>query len=92
MKLLETAATSLANAALDIRYVLITEVHLGQLEKHQKRDYPILLSVDNDINNINVLLMKSRADGLSLQGTRELTPGLKDYDHLSKVLEEFDLN
>ena len=38
------------------------------------------------------VLEASGASGLLLQGSRELAPGLKDYDHLSAALEQMESN
>ena len=38
------------------------------------------------------VLEASGASGLLLQGSKELAPGLKDYDHLSAALEQMESN
>jgi phosphoribosylanthranilate isomerase len=46
---------------------------------------PILLEVHGTVNAVE-LLARTGASGLALQGTPEVAPGLKDYDHLSAIL------
>ena len=53
-------------------------------------DHPFLLSLDHDQVQVVELLHHTGAQGFSLQGSRELSPGLKDYDHLSRILEELE--
>ena len=50
----------------------------------------ILLSLESDSGPLIPLLKKTKADGFALHGSRELAPGLKDYEHLARVLEELE--
>jgi phosphoribosylanthranilate isomerase len=50
----------------------------------------ILLSLESDSGPLAPLLKKTKADGFALHGSRELAPGLKDYEHLARVLEELE--
>lgn len=52
--------------------------------------YSVLLSLDKECGSVTSILQQTRASGLALQGSRELVPGLKDYDHLSRILEELE--
>jgi phosphoribosylanthranilate isomerase len=47
----------------------------------------VLLSLAAKEDAVVELLEQTGVNGLVLQGSRELAPGLKDYDHLSRVLE-----
>ena len=51
---------------------------------------PIMLSLKQNQDKILELLNHTGAIGFALQGSRELVPGLKDYDHLSRILEELE--
>jgi phosphoribosylanthranilate isomerase len=50
----------------------------------------VLMNVDRAVNSAIGFFERSGATGLMLQGTSEATPGLKDYDHLSVILEELE--
>ncbi len=50
----------------------------------------ILLSLESDPGPLLPLLRNTKADGFALHGSRELAPGLKDYEHLARVLEELE--
>ncbi|HQQ83360.1 MAG TPA: hypothetical protein PK059_09205 [Cyclobacteriaceae bacterium] len=50
---------------------------------------PALLSVPGNINS-QELLQRTGAAGLALQGSNEVAPGLKDYDHLALILEALE--
>lgn len=50
---------------------------------------PVLLSVPGNINS-QELLQRTGAAGLALQGSNEVAPGLKDYDHLALILEALE--
>ncbi|HQQ98489.1 MAG TPA: hypothetical protein PLX35_14560 [Cyclobacteriaceae bacterium] len=50
---------------------------------------PVLLSVPGNINS-QELLHHTGAAGLALQGSSEVAPGLKDYDHLAQILEALE--
>ncbi len=52
----------------------------------QSISVPVLLSVPGDVNTSDLL----PGTGLALQGTSEVAPGLKDYDHLSTILDGFE--
>ena len=47
---------------------------------------PVLLSVPGNVNPTTLL----PGTGLALQGTGEVAPGLKDYDHLATILEALE--
>ena len=50
----------------------------------------ILLSLEFDLGPLATMLQKTRADGFALRGSREISPGLIDYETLSRVLEELE--
>lgn len=53
-------------------------------------DIPILTGIRPSHGPPLSHLERTRAAGIVLQGSRESAPGLKDYDHLSQVLEELN--
>ncbi|MDZ4713880.1 MAG: hypothetical protein SH819_00280 [Cytophagales bacterium] len=50
----------------------------------------VLVSLHAPIDAIATYLGKVNAHGIALRGSPELTPGLKDYDHLSTILEQLE--
>jgi phosphoribosylanthranilate isomerase len=54
------------------------------------RQYPIILALKENETTVEVLLEKAEVEGIALMGSREQSPGLKDYDHLARILEELD--
>lgn len=50
----------------------------------------LLLSLESASGPLVTLLKKTNSDGFALRGSRELAPGLKDYEHLARVLEELE--
>ncbi|HTJ50890.1 MAG TPA: hypothetical protein VL443_15615 [Cyclobacteriaceae bacterium] len=48
--------------------------------------FSVLLSPEKDVN-INSVLDALPVKGIALNGSQEIKPGLKDYDHLAEVLE-----
>ena len=54
------------------------------------RQYPIILALKENETTVEVLLEKAEVEGIALMGSREQAPGLKDYDHLARILEELD--
>ena len=53
-------------------------------------EHSILLSLDSHQEHVLELLDRTGASGFALQGSRELAPGLKDYDHLSRILDALE--
>lgn len=73
----------------DIAHLLVTDL--------AKRPSPVVpggLSVlaagNPNVGSVVDYLARAGASGIALQGSRESAPGLKDYDHLSRVLEELN--
>ena len=78
--------------ATAIDYLLITHLPAVAIQNinSQKGEGPVLLSLDKEAKAVIEILKRFGADGFALQGSRELVPGLKDYDHLSRILEELE--
>ena len=53
-------------------------------------EFSVLLGFDISANNLGILTSMPVV-GISLEGTEESTPGLKDYSHLSEILERLEL-
>ncbi len=67
---------------------IVTGLPEGNTSLLPKNLEPALLSIDSNGGTLRTLLLQTGAKGFALKGTQELAPGLKDYDHLSRVLEE----
>ena len=89
--IVELSLEELANlpSRPDIAHVLVTN-----LAKHPALPVPAGLSVlaagYPESGPVVAYLARAGASGIALQGSRESAPGLKDYDHLSRVLEELN--
>ena len=75
---------------LSIEHILVTELPENAGISLIDFDFSTLLSIGLQKVPLQTLLSQTGASGFALQGSRELSPGLKDYDHLSKVLEELE--
>ncbi len=75
-----------------VDYLLINDLPSNASALHSliQNAPPILLSLNQNHGQVLELLNHSGAEGFALQGSRELSPGLKDYDHLSRILEELE--
>ncbi len=68
-------------------YLLVTGLK-GQ--SFQTDFHPVLIDIGVEPQPWLTLIRQYDADGIAMTGTREQAPGLKDYDHLAKVLEDID--
>lgn len=82
----EDVIRKISDLNLHIAYLLIT----GLSDQSFISPYPILVELGGNIPSVIEFVNSYNADGLALQGSREEAPGLKDYDGLSRVLEEFE--
>src|SRR5258706_3949515 len=62
-------------------YALVTEIGI---------EIPLLLGYGLSVDNLDALSALPIA-GISLKGTEESSPGLKDYSHLSEILEQLEV-
>ncbi len=69
----------------DISYLLLN----GEVNSLPS-DVLVLVSPPTSGTSIAQLLQSTGAAGIALHGSREVSPGLKDYDDLARVLEELD--
>ena len=74
-----------------VEYVVLTEIPADTSELNALGGkYPILLPLGQNEISIKEVQQQSGVIGFVLQGSPELKPGLKDYDHLSRILESLD--
>jgi len=77
-----------------ISYVLLTSADGGPLDHmliaEIGHEFPLLLGYGISENNLDVISGLPIA-GISLEGTEESSPGLKDYSHLSAILERLEV-
>lgn len=50
-----------------------------------------LLVIAENVNEVEEVSSKAAVKGIVLNGTQEESPGLKDYDHLSEILERLEV-
>jgi phosphoribosylanthranilate isomerase len=77
-----------------ISYVVLTDPDGGPLNQavvtEIASEFPVLLGYGISERNLDALSTLPIA-GISLEGTPEQSPGLKDYSHLSEILERLSL-
>lgn len=72
-----------------IAYLIIDPINIPEASMAMlAKEFPILLKIENE-EKLS-LLDKVDAKGVTLNGSQEIRPGLKDYDHLSLVLEHLE--
>lgn len=75
-----------------IRYVIIARASEAQaFIREIGPAFNVLVAPGND-TRIGDLLDDSCIKGITLHGSQEIKPGLKDYDHLASILEELDVD
>ncbi|MBC7923865.1 MAG: N-(5'-phosphoribosyl)anthranilate isomerase [Ferruginibacter sp.] len=74
---------------LESDHVVLTEFELSFLKRLATK-YPILLGFGFGPANIHLLLDLLPVRGIALRGSREIKPGLKDFDQLADVLEAIE--
>jgi phosphoribosylanthranilate isomerase len=80
-----------------IRYLLVT--NQASIDHQQVRklvvkmaaDFSVLLSIDLQAELLDEYLSWP-VEGFALNGSEEETPGIKDYDHLSSILEKLEVD
>lgn len=73
-------------------YAVITSEALAlQLAPLLTEKIRILIDADTSVS-INTLLENNSISGIVLSGTKEESPGLKDYDHLAEILESLEVD
>ncbi len=80
-----------------ISYLLLTDssrLSTGQFKNlvtEIAADFPVLLGVEIDQQLLDDYLSWPIA-GIALNGSEETSPGIKDYDHLSAILEKLEVD
>jgi phosphoribosylanthranilate isomerase len=70
-------------------YAVITQNRNTKKGAHGKSILVLFDGADTEMNDD--LLNTSTVDGIVLSGSKEDSPGLKDYDHLAEVLENLEV-
>lgn len=84
-------ADSLETAAhISNLYAIVLEK--AQLQKFESIKSNVKLLVETEkLSDVEELIKKTNIKGIVLNGTQEESPGLKDYDHLSEILESLEV-
>jgi hypothetical protein len=70
--------------------VITDVVSKKEIDKLSALKYKIIVSVDKKNSNQLTEILNLPIAGILLTGESETTPGLKNYDHLSTILEELE--
>jgi phosphoribosylanthranilate isomerase len=57
--------------------------------KEISREFPVLIMIRSTVK-ISELLAAKGINGIALNGSQEIKPGLKDYSHLADILEQLE--
>jgi phosphoribosylanthranilate isomerase len=60
--------------------------------KEYALDNPVILGFGISADNVKRILEETPIKGIALKGTHELRPGYKDYDELSEILEQIEVD
>jgi phosphoribosylanthranilate isomerase len=73
-----------------ISFLLIDNpiVSFNFIEQTSRR-FPVFVMIRSSVN-LNELLNANVINGIALNGSQEIKPGLKDYSHLANVLEQLE--
>lgn len=80
-----------------IKYLLVTNLGGKDISKAKliiselAVDFSVLLAFDIQVNLLEEYL-RWPISGLALSGSEETSPGIKDYDHLSSILEKLEVD
>ncbi len=69
----------------------LTDFVLYHLKEYAS-DHPLILGFGITAENVISILEETPVKGIALKGTRELRPGYKDYDELSEILEQLEVD
>ncbi len=73
-----------------IQFVLASNISLTELEKLKALKHKVLISFEKYPSSSLADLLSLPIAGLVLTGETEAMPGLKNYDHLSTILEQLE--
>lgn len=85
----EKTARTMDMDKFQIAYLIVSTVPVNTKVNFPAQP-PVLVSFGSAPVSYSKILKDCGAKGLMLQGSQELTPGLKDYDHLSTALEQLE--
>lgn len=69
----------------------MTEFFLYHLKEYAF-DNPVILGFGVTTDNIQQMLAETHIKGIALKGSHEIRPGYKDYDELSDILEQLEID
>jgi phosphoribosylanthranilate isomerase len=75
-----------------VTYAIANGLTEGEMELLGKKDINVIVELGEDAIQTLGDLLKRPIAGVMLTGSNELQPGLKEYDHLSDVLEQLEIN
>lgn len=76
-----------------VSFFILAEVQnyeIGMIEPLAQK-YPILLEGFSNLAEVEKFLQKTAVKGFVLQGSKEIAPGLKDFDNLAEILEGLEI-
>jgi phosphoribosylanthranilate isomerase len=74
-----------------IAYVILTASSLTNYQSVDAFNFPVLVALESDAGILELIEMQT-VNGITLMGSQELKPGLKDYGLLADVLEKLDVD
>ncbi|MEK6782148.1 MAG: hypothetical protein AABY93_10600 [Bacteroidota bacterium] len=80
-----------------IKHLHITKVPVQQLNlvksivEEIASDFSVLINLDSEVQFLEEILTWPVA-GIALNGSEEASPGIKDYEHLSTILEKLEVD
>jgi phosphoribosylanthranilate isomerase len=76
-----------------VSFFILTEApkYLPETIESLAQKYPILLEGVSNLVEVEEFLQKTAVKGFVLQGSKEIAPGLKDFDELAEVLEGLEI-
>jgi phosphoribosylanthranilate isomerase len=69
----------------------LTDFFLYHLKEYAF-DNPVILGLGITADNVQQVLRETPIKGIALKGSHELRPGYKDYDELSEILEQLEMD
>jgi phosphoribosylanthranilate isomerase len=74
-----------------IEYLIVNNASKNEVQKLHASGYKMLVSTAEGSMNVEEILTWP-IDGIVLKGETETKPGLKNYDHLSFILDELEID
>jgi phosphoribosylanthranilate isomerase len=90
----ESLKDHFAQLSNEIKYILIESDRLNDKLHHEvielSKVYPVLRGYDLHAKTVVSEILRNEFVGISINGSLELKPGLKEYDELADILEALD--